>query len=108
MSRLDVHFGFDHQFLRARSGVRVKLRAQKVGLPERSMSTPVNKVTKRETICSSSWSSFVVKQVISIRYLKNKDKRAVKAVCQRKACPYILSRRYNIRMVDSIVTEVTD
>ena len=49
MSRLDVHFGFDHQFLRARSGVRVKLRARKVGLPERSMSTPVNKVMKRET-----------------------------------------------------------
>ena len=41
MSRLDEDFGFVNLFLRAGSGVQVKLRTRKVGRLERDLSTPV-------------------------------------------------------------------
>ena len=41
VSRSDVQLGYEHPFLRARSGAQVKLRAQKIGRLERNLSTPV-------------------------------------------------------------------
>ena len=41
VSQSDFHLGFDHPFLRTRSGAQVKLRARKVGRLERNLSTPV-------------------------------------------------------------------
>ena len=38
LSRSDAHFGFEHPFLRARSGAQLKI---KIGLLERNLSTPV-------------------------------------------------------------------
>ena len=38
LSRSEAHFGFEHQFLRARSGAQIKI---KMGLLERNLSTSV-------------------------------------------------------------------
>ena len=76
----------------------------------------VNKSKKHETSCCSDWSLVLVKQVMSERYFEDKDKRAAKAdikpekgsARQRKMCPYILSGRYIVLIVDRIVIKTTN
>ena len=55
LSRSDVHFGFEHPFLCARSGAQIKLLARKIGRLERNLSSPEHELKLR-----NRWSNFLI------------------------------------------------